>query len=574
MHISKQFAWMFFFMLYTSILFSTTVHSNFTTDYLENFTFNIQDDELQSVKELLKNGNIKDALEKLYLFIEAVEIKNDSLLIVESKILLAEILRDNGDYQKSNEIFEDIIPLIKLDFEKSQYVFFKRGGNFQLDNNIDSAKVNYEKALFFAEKVQGNDDLRAKMHANLSGIYYLKEDYDNAIEHSKIAANYQKTLGNIEIEAGILNNLGGIYYMKGEFNEALNVFQEALDLVDYGQSDLQKKTRSTSFINMAYAYSELGNYKKAFELQDRYFSLNDSIQQALKYKEITEIESKYDLATKEKEAVIEKSKRQKAELLTYGLGVAIFILLIGIYALYKLVELNKQNHTLEITQEQLINKSKLEKVKSESQSKILVATMDGRIEERKKISDILHGNVSALLSAANLHLYAGGMQFNGNVPIEIEKTQNIIAEASIQVRELSHNLVSAILLKQGLSLAIEDICKKSSNETIKINCESKNMDRFNNNFEIKLFNIIQELINNMLKHSNAKKGTVKLEQLNGRLQVLVVDNGIGFDVDYENADAGIGLSQIKARVGALEGLLSIDTSEKGTRTYISTPIVY
>ncbi|MBG7629305.1 MAG: tetratricopeptide repeat protein [Bacteroidetes bacterium] len=574
MHISKQFAWMFFFMLYTSILFSTTVHSNFTTDYLENFTFNIQDDELQSVKELLENGNIKDALEKLYLFIEAVEIKNDSLLIVESKILLAEILRDNGDYQKSNEIFEDIIPLIKLDFKKSQYVFFKRGGNFQLDNNIDSAKVNYEKALFFAEKVQGNDDLRAKMHANLSGIYYLKEDYDNAIEHSKIAANYQKTLGNIEIEAGILNNLGGIYYMKGEFNEALNVFQEALDLVDYGQSDLQKKTRSTSFINMAYAYSELGNYKKAFELQDRYFSLNDSIQQALKYKEITEIESKYDLAKKEKEAVIEKAKRQKAELLTYGLGVAIFILLLGIYALYKLVELNKQNHTLEITQEQLINKSKLEKVKSESQSKILVATMDGRIEERKKISDILHGNVSALLSAANLHLYAGGMQFNGNVPIEIEKTQNIIAEASIQVRELSHNLVSAILLKQGLSLAIEDICKKSSNETIKINCESKNMDRFNNNFEIKLFNIIQELINNMLKHSNAKKGTVKLEQLNGRLQVLVVDNGIGFDVDYENADAGIGLSQIKARVGALKGLLSIDTSEKGTRTYISTPIVY
>jgi len=100
------------------------------------------------------------------------------------------------------------------------------------------------------------------------------------------------------------------------------------------------------------------------------------------------------------------------------------------------------------------------------------------------------------------------------------------------------------------------------------------MDRFNNNFEIKLFNIIQELINNMLKHSNAEKGTVKLEQLNGRLQVLVVDNGIGFDVDYENADAGIGLSQIKARVGALKGLLSIDTSEKGTRTYISTPIVY
>jgi len=561
-------------MLKSSILFSSTCHSNFSNEDLNNFTIIIQDDELQSVKELLESGNVKDALEKLYVFIEVVEKKNDSVLIIKAKILLADILRDNGDYQKSNEIFDEVIPLVKFDFEKSQYVYFKRGGNFQLDNKIDSAKVNYEKAISFAEKAQGNDDLRAKMHANLSGIYYLQEDYDNAIVHSKIAANYQEILGNKEIEAGILNNLGGIYYMKGEFNEALNVFQKALDLVDYGQSELQKKTRSTSFINMAYAYSELGNYKKAFELQDNYFSLNDSLQQELKYKEIAEIESKYDLATQEKEALIEKAKRQKAELLTYGLGVAIFILLIGIYVLYKLVKLNKQNHTLEITQQQLINKSKLEKVKSESQSKILVATMDGRIEERKTISDILHGNVSALLSAAKLHLYAGGMQFNGNVPIEIEKTQNIISEASIQVRELSHNLISAILLKQGLGLAIEDVCEKSSNETIQINCESKNMDRFNNNFEIKLFNIIQELISNMLKHSKAENGTVKLEQLNGRLQVLVFDNGIGFDVEHENPDAGIGLSQIKARVEALKGVLNIESSEKGTRTYISTPIVY
>jgi len=65
-------------MLNTSILFSSTIHSNYTNQNSNNLTLNIQKDELQSVKELLENGDIINALEKLHLFIETVEKKNDS----------------------------------------------------------------------------------------------------------------------------------------------------------------------------------------------------------------------------------------------------------------------------------------------------------------------------------------------------------------------------------------------------------------------------------------------------------------------------------------------------------------
>jgi signal transduction histidine kinase len=561
-----------FLTVATSIFAINTSFAN--TIFFNTKTVNNTSEELTNIKKLLADGDTKKALEALYVFIEKVVRNNEISQIIESKILLADILRDNGDYIKSNEIFNEVLPLIKSNPEKLQYVYFKKGGNFQLDSEIDSAEINYEKAIFYAEEIEGNEDLRAKMHANLSGINYLNEDYEKSIEHSKIARNYQKKLGNIEIEAGILNNLGTIYYMQGNFKEALATFEEAFNLVGYGQSELQKKTRSTSFINMAYAYSGMGNFEKAFEFQDKYFSLNDSLQQELKYKEIAEIESKYQVATKEKEAAIEKTKRQEAEVLTYGLGIAILILLSGIYALYNLIKLNRKNHALQISQEQLLNQNKLDKIKSESQSKILVATMDGRIQERKNISDILHGSVSAMLSAANLHLYASEIKFNGNVPDEIVKTQAIISEASVQVRKLSHTLISAILLKQGLGDAIKDICEKSSNATIQLKCESKNIERFNNDFEIKIFNIIQELVINMLKHSKAESGTVKLEQLNGALQILVFDNGKGFNVAEENVDAGIGLSQIKARIENLKGILQISSSNKGTRIFISVPIVY
>lgn len=568
-------------IIFVFILFLTNVTVIFANsllvEKLNEFTVEIKNtksEELINIKKLFDDGDTQAALKLLYTFIDEVEESKQLNLLIEAKILLADILRDNGDYKNSTEIFNQLIPLINNNIEKLQCAYFKKGGNFQLDGILDSAKVNYEKAIFYAEKIEGNYDLRAKMQANLSGIYYLGGDYDNAILHSKIAINYQKELGNKEIEAGILNNLGGIYFMQGNYKDALVVFEEAFNLVGYGQSDIQKQARSTSYINMAYAYSGLGNFEKAFEYQDKYFSLNDSLQQELKYKEIAEVESKYQVATKEKEAAIEKAKRQEAELLTYGLGVAILILLLGIYVLYKLFKLNKKNHALEISQEQLLHQNKLDKIRSESQSKILVATMDGRIQERKTISDILHGSVSALLSAANMHLYSSTMNFIGEVPNEIEKTQSIISEASVQVRELSHKLISAVLLKHGLAMATKDICEKSSNSNIQLQCESKNIERYNNDFEIKIFNIIQELLNNMIKHSEAEKGLIKLKQVSGNLELLVSDNGKGFNVEVENVDAGIGLSQIKARVEILKGKIAIKSSKKGSEFFISVPIVF
>jgi signal transduction histidine kinase len=125
-----------------------------------------------------------------------------------------------------------------------------------------------------------------------------------------------------------------------------------------------------------------------------------------------------------------------------------------------------------------------------------------------------------------------------------------------------------------LSVAIQDVCEKSSNSSIKLNCESKNMERFDQNFEIKMFNIISELINNILKHSNAKIGTIKLEQINGKLQVIVFDDGKGFDVDKVQGKSGIGLSQVEARIKAFEGIIKLKSNATGTRIYISVPVQY
>ncbi len=535
---------------------------------------NSQNSKLTQINKLIEKGETSKALNKLYALIKNAERNRDTTLIVEGYKKLADISRNSGDFSGSTAYFNKIIPFILNDYKNQQVVYFKKGGNFQNDGAIDSALVYYKKALFASSKFTDNVDLKAKLHANISGIYYLKQNFDEAIKHSKIAANYQKILGNVDIEAGILNNLGGIYYLQGKYQEALDAFKKTLALVKGGTDEMKRKTRSLAYINMAYAYSGLKDFEKAFEYQDKYFSLNDSLQQDLKYKEIAEIESKYELATKEKEAQIEKTKRLKAEYLSYGLAFAILILLLVLYILYKIVKLNKKNHKLQINQRQLIHQSKIEKIKSDSQAKILVATLDGKLAERKKIASILHDNISALLSAANLHLYASKKQLKENIPIEIEKTQKIILEASEKIRELSHKLISSVLTKFGLSVALQDLCEKASNSELNLRYDSKNIGRFNVDFEVKIFNIITELVNNIIKHSNASEGSVKIEQKNGQLQIVVVDNGKGFVLEEIQEKNGLGLSQIEARVTVMDGIIKIKSTEEGTRVYISVPIQY
>lgn len=569
------------FLYYFSIIFfysSLTLYSN-SSDLIiinpEEVGFlEVEDERIKDIQDLLVKGYTKEALEKLYEYIEESESKGAVQKVIDGKVLLADIFRKNGDYVKSTALFNEIIPLISSDFKKLEYVLFKKGGNFQKDNQLDSAKIYYEKALLVGEKVLNNEDLKAKIYANFAGMFYLKADYKVAVKYFKIAVEYQKSLGNKDIEAGILNNLGGVYYMQEEYNKALESFEEAFELVGYGKGDLQNQARLNSYINKAYAFSGLGNYKMAFEFQDKYFTLNDSLQQELKYKEIAEIESKYNLATKEKENEIEKAKRKEAEVLTYGLSFTVLILLAGIYALFKVFILNRKNHQLQLIQEQLLNQNKIEKIKSESKSKIISATLDGRLNERKIIASVLHDNVSALLSAANLHLFASKKKMNGKVPVEIEKAQNILEEASEQIRDLSHKLISSVLVKFGLGIAIQDLCEKSSNSNIYLHCRTKDVGRFDGDFELKMFNVVNECINNILKHSNAKNGVINLEQLNGDLIINVSDNGKGFNTDGSAENTGIGLNQVEARIKNLKGTFDIISSKtKGTQINFSVPII-
>jgi signal transduction histidine kinase len=292
---------------------------------------------------------------------------------------------------------------------------------------------------------------------------------------------------------------------------------------------------------------------KAYKLSDKL--TRDNLAQNM-----AEIDAKYNLAREEQKTEVEKSKAFRAQVLFYGMAFFTLTFLILAFIFYKNYKLKQQN--------------KLEQFNNDTQTRIINATIDAKEKERKNIAEILHDSVSALLSSANLHLQASKSQLNGTAPPEISKAQDIVNEASVKIRDLSHTLISSVLMKFGLAFAVHDLCEKYSNSKLSLNSDDNGIKRYNQKFEIKIYHIIEELINNIIKHSKAKNASIIMAERNGdKLIIQIIDDGIGFDVKKGKTKNGLGLSHIEARVKVMEGVFNINSKNgEGTSIFISVPI--
>ena len=378
-------------------------------------------------------------------------------------------------------------------------------------------------------------------------------------------------------EASALNNLANIYLHEKNYKKAKEVYFKGLELLEMSNSIKATKFKEDLYFNLAYTLYLLKDFT-AYDYQEKSYNIKDNLRDKEIRRMVEQIYTQHkENLEKEKTALVKEQRKleEAQEAKTSMLfGVLSFLVLIVSGVIIYNYKLRQKNLRLKLSESKLIQQQNLEKVKSEAQVKILNATIDGKDTERKLIAEILHDNVSALLSSANMHLTATKKQFDGDAPQEIEKTQAIISEASQKVRDLSHNLVSSILLKFGLEYAIKDVVKKYSNSQLKLEVSAKNINRYNQEFEIKIFNVIQELINNILKHSKAKHAQIDLKEEKNQLTVLVKDDGVGFSTSSSSFSDGIGLNQVEARIHMMDGKLTIKSEVNvGTTIHITVPIL-
>ncbi|MBK7854166.1 MAG: sensor histidine kinase [Bacteroidetes bacterium] len=434
-------------------------------------------------------------------------------------------------------------------------------------NNADSALINYNMALPLALQT-GDKNAEAASYEGIAGLYVVNKKYKEALGYYLKAEKLLIEIGNADALSEVTKQTSHVYFNLGLNDDAIKKAHECLELsLEIGA----KKTIAGITATLANAYEKEGNFTKALQYQKLSKAYNDSLLDETSNRQIEELRTQYETEKKEtenkiltvennrKDTEILKSRNEKIFLLA-----AIALILIAGWFAWMHFKLKQQKaHQQELMRQKEIRSQ---------------AVIDAEEKERQRIGKDLHDGVGQLLSAArmnvtnleNIFLHQPVQQ-----QINFKNAVDLIDESVKEVRAISHNMMPNMLIKSGLVKAVREFIDKiSSTGKLKIELQTIGLDqRLNQNTENILFRVLQEIVNNIIKHARATEVSIQLIRHDNEMVLMVEDNGVGFDAKKIRMFDGIGLKNIQSRVEYLNGTVDFDSQPgKGTTVNIQVPV--
>ncbi len=217
--------------------------------------------------------------------------------------------------------------------------------------------------------------------------------------------------------------------------------------------------------------------------------------------------------------------------------------------------------------------NELQRIKLAHRTEVVRVLATGQEEERRRIADKLHDEVGSMLTVARLNLSAdpGNRQQPGES--QIRTADKILGDVATTIREMSHQLMPVAIRQYGLKQALEQLVS-DINTSGKLTMEYlitglQDSSRYPENFQVDLYRIIQELLQNIIKHARASRASLQLTEHPDSLNVMIEDNGTAVDDDE---DDGKGMELLTTRVEYYEGRMLIEGMHgQGTLITIDIP---
>lgn len=441
--------------------------------------------------------------------------------------------------------------------------------NALMEEQPEESLKLFKKSEFYGLKAK-NDAQLESLYSNLGVLYNeLISKPDSAIYYIDKALYYgKKTKNNKGICISLVNKAASYYY-KNDYKKAIELLEEASKI---SVSQKSKNVLGHIYEFLALNYEELKNYEKAYNNLTQAVKINAEFNFEEQNIKISEFNIKYETKEKEIENLTLKSKIQQNKIIIYAslslLVVAIFLTIL----IYK--NLSKKKKIAE--QERLIQTQKLEKTLKDRELHDIDVMLESHERERQQIANELHDNLGSLLATLKLNFHNLSRYQKDENKSLFEKTDALLEETYQKVRNISHLKNLGIVGSDGLVVAVKNMAEKMTViNRLNINVIPHGLtERLANLTEITLFRIIQELCTNIIKHSEANEVNIYLTQHNSNLlNVIIEDNGKGFDYRKVTKKDGIGLKTIEQKVEQMGGTFTVDSViSKGTTILIDIPL--
>ena len=551
-------------------------------------------------------GKYSDALQNNKAALAIREKLGDKSLMVSSLNKIAVLYQDLGVYDTAADYQFRILKLAE-ELQNDDFIAKTYGNIGYLYDQMkqpDKSEKYAKLSLDLAGKVDDRG-LMARAYSNIGSCFSERKNYDSAVFYYKKGITFFTEDEDLGALASAYNDLGFVYRKKGDNGAGLEAYRKAYDLATSLGMDndralyaanmagvlLEQRRYDEAFKYMLFAksnglennnlhilrtaYGGLSNYyflqnnvDSGIYYQDLYAGIVDSMFAEKSMKQVAELDTKYQTEKREheidllnKENTIQKLSLSRNKIL---LGIAAGVLLAGFGFGFLIWNRNK-----------LKQEARLQDEVMKQQELATEAVIEAEENERRRIARDLHDGVGQMMSAAkmNLSLLEERIPFGSEEKNSFDKALALVDESCKEVRSVSHNMMPNALIKTGLASAVRTFIEQIESPSLKVQLYTEGLNEsINKNTESVLYRVLQECVNNVVKHAKASNLDIALIKDETGINATIEDNGKGFDTSDKNKFTGIGLDNMQKRISFLKGTVEWQSSPgAGTLVAIYVP---
>lgn len=442
--------------------------------------------------------------------------------------------------------------------------------------NIAAAETylkEYDSALVHFAEIEKigtrTGDYTASLDAWLgaAGAYSGKKEYADAEKNYNKVLELSRKKGAIEYELYAYMGMADMYLNSGKYLSAEKPIQQGIAIALKNGSRYELK-------DLYHKASELeekkGSPAEALLYRKKFQELNDSIINEKNKSDINLIEARYESEKKEGLITRLENEKQLQHLSIRQKNILNYILIGGAAILLIISILSYRNYR----QKQKLQEQRISELETEKQLAATEAVLRGEEQERTRLAKDLHDGLGGLLSGIkySFQTMKGNLVMTPENQQAFERSMDMLDSSIKEMRRVAHNMMPEALVKFGLDTALKDFCNDiNQSGVLVVNYQSNGIEqaKLDQSTAIAVYRIVQEMINNIIKHAEAKNAIVQLHKTDGEMAITIEDDGKGFDPMVLQQSKGIGWSNIQSRIDFLKGRLDIKSiPDKGTSVLI------